>query len=173
MRIKELNYNEFKNKKYSIEITSNKYLDIKRTDDGFDLKWISCDEFKNVLEDEMLSEWLETPKAYGAYINDELVGVIEGSFESWNNRYRISNIVIFDSSNQHKGIGKLLLDKIIEEAKKYNSRMIVLETQSYNYKAISFYKKNGFEIIGFDLYAYSNKDSLNHNIRIEKGKILK
>ena len=30
MRIKELNYNEFKNKKYSIEITSNNYLDIKR-----------------------------------------------------------------------------------------------------------------------------------------------
>lgn len=50
--------------------------------------------------------------------------------------------------------------------------MAVLETQSYNYKAISFYKKNGFEIIGFDRYAYSNEDPEDHNMRIEMGKKL-
>ena len=31
--------------------------------------------------------------------------------------------------------------------------MAVLETQSCNERAIAFYKKCGFEIIGFDLYA--------------------
>ena len=33
------------------------------------------------------------------------------------------------------------------------TRMAVLETQTFNYKAISFYKKNGFEINRFDRYA--------------------
>ena len=53
-----------------------------------------------------------------------------------------------------------------------SARMAVLETQSYNFKAISFYKKHGFEIIGFDLFAYSNDAIEKHNIRIEMGKKL-
>jgi len=48
--------------------------------------------------------------------------------------------------------------------------MMVLETQSFNSKAISFYKKNGFEIIGFDRYAYSNNGPEEKNMRIEMGK---
>lgn len=50
--------------------------------------------------------------------------------------------------------------------------MVVLETQTCNTNAISFYKKNGFEIIGFDLYAYSNEDLDRHEVRIEMGRIL-
>ena len=50
--------------------------------------------------------------------------------------------------------------------------MLVLETQSYNSKAITFYKKHGFEIIGFDRYAYSNHDPENHEMRIEMGRKL-
>lgn len=50
--------------------------------------------------------------------------------------------------------------------------MIVLETQTCNESAIAFYKKNGFEIIGFDLYSYSNTDPENHEVRIEMGRKL-
>ena len=50
--------------------------------------------------------------------------------------------------------------------------MAVLETQSCNEHAISFYKKHGFEIIGFDLYAYTNIDPDRHEIRIEMGRML-
>ena len=51
-------------------------------------------------------------------------------------------------------------------------RMIVLETQSCNEAAIAFYRKNGFSVIGFDLYAYSNTDPERHEVRIEMGKKL-
>ena len=51
--------------------------------------------------------------------------------------------------------------------------MIVLETQSCNKNAIAFYRKNGFEIIGFDLYAYSNDDQERHEVRLEMRKKLK
>jgi len=51
--------------------------------------------------------------------------------------------------------------------------MSVLETQSCNENAIAVYRKNGFEIIGFDLYSCSNTDPERHEIRIEMGKIQK
>ena len=62
------------------------------------------------------------------------------------------------------------MEKITIDAVISGARMIVLETQSFNSKAISFYKKNGFEIIGFDRYAYSNNGPEEHNMRIEMGK---
>ena len=50
--------------------------------------------------------------------------------------------------------------------------MVVLETQTCNENAIAFYRKNGFDIIGFDLFAYTNMDPERHEIRIEMGKQL-
>ncbi len=40
--------------------------------------------------------------------------------------------------------------------------MIVLESQSCNKKAIDFYTKHGFSLIGLDMYAYSNEDPEKH-----------
>ena len=100
------------------------------------------------------------------------MGYVEGTLEKWNNRYRISNIGIFDFTRRHAGIGTLLMKAILSEAEKRGARMVVLETQTCNENAISFYKKNGFKIIGFDLYAYSNTDPERHEVRIEMGKVI-
>ena len=110
--------------------------------------------------------------AYGAFEDGELIGIVEGTPEAWNNCYRISNICIFDNTRRHCGIGAKLMDTIFDEAKKSGARMVVLETQTCNENAIAFYQKNGFEIIGFDLYSYSNSDPERHEIRIEMGKQL-
>ena len=72
-----------------------------------------------------------------------------------------------------KGVGTLLRNAISDAAKASGARMSVLETQSGNENAIAFYRKNGFEIIGFDVYSYQNSDPERHEIRIEKGKIQK
>ena len=66
----------------------------------------------------------------------------------------------------------MLMDAIQKTAASSGARMIVLETQSCNGNAITFYKKNGFSIIGFDLYACSNTDPTRHEVRIEMGKKL-
>ena len=170
--VKKLDYNEYKGKKYSLKVKSNKYLDINVKDYGFELKFVDTNEFTNILEDDMLSEWLDNPVAYGIFVDGVLKGFVEGFLETWCNRYRISNICIFEEEDRKKGFGKILLDEILKEAKNSKARMVVLETQSYNHKAISFYQKNGFEIIGFDMYAYSNDGPKEHNMRIEMGKIL-
>ena len=64
------------------------------------------------------------------------------------------------------------METILKEANASAARMVVLETQTCNENAIAFYRKNGFEIIGFDLYSYSNNDPEKHEIRIEMGKKL-
>lgn len=72
-----------------------------------------------------------------------------------------------------KGVGMLPRNAISDAAKASGARMSVLETQSCNKNAIAFYRKNGFEIIGFDVYSYQNADLERHEIRIEMGKIQK
>ena len=61
------------------------------------------------------------------------------------------------------------IERAAEDA---GARMLILETQSCNENAIAFYKKNGFEIVGFDLYAYTNHDPEAHKVRLEMGKKL-
>lgn len=173
MNIVKLEREKYAGKKFTMRYETNGYYDIRRTDIGFEIKH-EC--FKKTQErsfdDCFLSEWLEDAVAYGAFEDGQLVGYVEGSLEKWNNRYRISNIGIFDSSKRHSGIGSALLEVILKEAEESGARMVVLETQNCNEKAISFYNKNGFEIIGFDLYAYSNLDPERHEVRIDMGKQL-
>lgn len=76
---------------------------------------------------------------------------------------------MFDYEKRTKGLGTALIKCFLEKANECGARMVVLETKSYNLNAINFYRKNGFEIIGFDLFAYSNNDLLNHQNRIENG----
>lgn len=171
MEIKKLNKEKYAGKRFTLKYKSSGYYDIKKEDAGFKIEYILLKKpIEKSFDDIFLSEWLDEPIAYGIFEEDILVGYVEGSLEKWNNRFRISNICIFDSSYRNKGIGSILLDIILKEAKKSSARMVVLETQSCNDKAISFYRKNGFEIIGFDLYAYSNDDIKKHEIRIEMGK---
>ena len=171
MLIKELDYKKYKGQKYQAEILSDRYLSIETRDEGFDLKWVMSEEpLKRTIDEDLLSDWLEDPVAYGAFEEDQLIGMVEGFLEKWNNRFRIANICVFEQANRRSGVGTKLMDAILKDAAKSGARMVVLETQTFNFKAISFYKKHGFEIIGFDRYAYSNRGPEEHNMRLEMGK---
>ncbi len=171
IRIVRLDYEQYAGKEYEADVFSDAYLDIEPQDEGFSLKWVKTSkEFHMPLKDAMLSDWLENPVAYGAFEGSNLLGFVEGFLEKWNNRFRVTNICVFDTSVRRAGLGKMLLESILIDAEKSDARMIVLETQSFNSVAISFYQKNGFEIIGFDRFAYSNEGPAEHNMRIEMGK---
>lgn len=174
MEIKQLNKNEYIGKKFTVKYKTNGYYDICHKDDDFLIKYVPLREpIEKSFDDTFFNEWLENPIAFGAFEGKQLIGYVEGSMESWNNRFRISNICIFDDSKRNTGIGTILMNTILEVTKSFNPRMIVLETQSCNENAIAFYKKCGFDIIGFDMYSYSNDDPMRHEIRIEMGKKLK
>lgn len=173
MIISKLNKEEYVGKRFIARYMTKGYYDIQRISNGFEFIYTEFDEEKEIsFEDSFFNEWLEEPVAYGAFEDGQLVGFVEGTIEEWNNRYRISNICVFDFEKRHGGVGSKLMETILREAKQSGARMVVLETQSCNENAITFYKKNGFEIIGFDLYSYSNDDPEKHEVRIEMGRKL-
>lgn len=174
IEIIELDKETYSGKSFTMRYETKGYYDIQPKETGFQIDYKTFTKPKKMsFRDVFFSEWLEDPKAFGAFENGQLLGYVEGVLEKWNNRYRISNIGIFDSSNRHNGIGSLLMQRILSEALKSGARMVVLETQTCNENAIAFYKKHGFKIIGFDLFAYSNTDPERNEIRIEMGKAIK
>ena len=173
MEIKQLEREVYAGKKFTARYQTKGYYDIAPSESGFRMEYRSFDEpTERSFDDEMFGEWLEEPVAFGAFENGALIGFVEGSMENWNNRFRISNICVFDHERRSGGVGTALMEKIEAVAKVDGARMVVLETQSCNENAIGFYRKCGFEMIGFDLYAYSNHDPQRHEVRVEMGKRL-
>ena len=175
MEIKQLNKEIYAGRKFTAKYKTNGYYDIRASENGFQLQYVPLEaDLEKSFDDEFFGEceWLEAPVAFGAFENDRLIGYIEGSPESWNNRFRISNICVFEDSERRGGVGTALMRAMQKTAEALGARMVVLETQSCNEKAISFYKKNGFEIIGLDMYSYSNNDPERHEVRLEMGKKL-
>ncbi len=173
MIVKPLDKAAYAGKKFTVRYRTGGYYDIRPSERGFRIDYVPFDApVEKSFDDEFFGEWLEDPSAFGVFEGDRLAAFVEGSPERWNNRYRISNICIFDDAARGRGLGTRLMDRITEEARASGARMVVLETQTCNENAIAFYKKCGFEIIGFDLYSYSNADPERHEVRIEMGKKL-
>ena len=171
MEIVSLGKKAYEGKRFTVRYKTNGYYDICPQACGFQVRYVPFEtEEERAFDDDFFGAWLGEPAAFGAVENGELVGYVEGAPEGWNGRYRISNICVFDSAKRSAGIGTALIEVITKEAMASGARMMVLETQSCNENAIAFYKKHGFDIIGFDLYAYSNSDPERHEVRIEMGK---
>ena len=173
MEIRKLDSAVYAGRKFTARYRTNGYYAILPCESGFQMRYTAFEApVEKSFDDEFFGEWLDHPVAYGAFEGDRLVGYVEGAIEGWNNRYRISNICIFDFENRSRGVGSALIKTILREAESAKARMAVLETQTCNENAIAFYRRNGFEIIGFDLYSYSNDDPEKCEVRIEMGKKL-
>ena len=94
---------------------------------------------------------------------------MEGFVEAWNNRFRITNLLVFEGY-RGRGIGTQLMNRAVQAAVDAGVRMVVLETQTCNRKAIEFYIRMGFNPVGFDLYCYSNDDPEKTEVRLEMAK---
>ena len=173
MEIKRLEKNIYEGKAFTARYQTNGYYDICASEQGFLLDYRTFETpTERSFDDVFFGAWLEDPIAFGALEHGSLIGFVERAMEHWNNRFRISNICVFDRKKRSSGTGSMLMEVIQKAARSAGARMIVLETQSCNETAIAFYRKNGFSIIGFDLFAYSNRDPERHEVRIEMGKKL-
>ena len=63
-----------------------------------------------------------------------------------NNTVFLSKIYLKES-NQTKGIGQLMLNRVVDFAKEKEAKAVHLTVNKYNAKAIRFYEKNGFKNI--------------------------
>lgn len=160
-------------KKFSVRYRTNGYYDIQASESGFQVRYTRFEtSVEQGFDDVFFGAWLEEPLTFGAFEGEKMVGFVEGALESWNNRFRISNICVFDTDKRGGGIGGRLMETMQKAAESVGARMLVLETQSCNENAIAFYRKNGFSVIGLDLYAYGNDDLERHEVRMEMGKKL-
>jgi ribosomal protein S18 acetylase RimI-like enzyme len=119
-------------------------------------------------QSKLFEPYIEEPRVFVAEVKCEQVGWIEVGYQKWNNRLRVWEFLVKEGFRR-QGIGKLLMDKAVEVARKKGARMVVLETQSWNVNAIDFYVNYGFELIGLDTYAYSNRDIEKKDVRLEFG----
>lgn len=118
--------------------------------------------------DTLFQETWINPTAYGVFDENEKVpiAVIELEREEWNNRLRITQLLVKEKYRR-KGLGKLLIEKAKQTAEKEDYRIIVLETQSCNVPAIDFYRSQGFVFSGTNLHFYSNNDISENEVMLE------
>jgi ribosomal protein S18 acetylase RimI-like enzyme len=119
-------------------------------------------------EAKFFAAYVEEPRLFAAFLDDEQIGWIELGYDSWNNRMRVWEFFV-KQGFRRKGIGTLLMEYAVKIAKEKGARMLILETQTCNVPAVNFYQKYGFELVGFDLAAYSNEDISKKEVRLELG----
>lgn len=124
---------------------------------------------EKIFTDTLMSGWLEAPKVFAAQLGGETVGYLELNYEAWNARMRVSNLWV-EEGHRRQGVGNALMARAESEARAVGARALVLETQSCNDPAISFYRKQGFTLTGTDLTAYSQADLTRREVRLELAR---
>jgi|GEM_PF-1599767 len=104
---------------------------------SFALKtWTKYNEENNYFYKEKEFRW-------AAYIKGKIVGYIYGNT---NGGVAYLDDIIVDIKFRNIGIGKILLKKFEEIAKKNHCHVCLLATTDKHAKAIAFYKRNGYVI---------------------------
>lgn len=162
---------QYKDYEIHFEYESEIYYDVRIHDTakGFSADFVKM-PFPEVKHkqfvDKLYEDHWEAPEAFGIFDEGKLVAVLEISPESWNRRLHILNLWV-DGANRRHGLGRKLMDYAKAVMAERGYRAIILETQSCNANAITFYFSQGFVLAGFDAYAYSNEDIDKKEVRIE------
>lgn len=99
MEIKKLDPAQWRGYGFTARYQTGGCWDIVPVEDGFRMEHHSFGKVEErSFNDTLFGEWLEAPVVYGAFQDGELLGIAEGSPESWNHRWRISNLCIFRRS---------------------------------------------------------------------------
>ena len=84
-------------------------------------------------------------------------GAVVGYLISWfvHDEVHLANIAV-QASDQHRGVGQRLLDRILAEGVLRKSAYVTLEVRWSNDRAIRFYRKNGFREVAVRRGYYRN-----------------
>lgn len=89
---------------------------------------------------------------YFAYVDGQLAGQI-GVIKYWNAYAWIDDFVV-DLHFRRLGVGRAMMQRVVNWAKVRQLPGIMLETQDINVPACRFYENFGFRLYGFDTYLY-------------------
>lgn len=175
MKVVELSKTEYKGYELEYEYMTRFHYAVvikKKKDIVITIKKKKMKKTEKTFKDRLFEDYIEDPKAYAIFDKKKMIGVIEGSLESWSKRYRIWNFVV-DKRYRKEGYGKELFAHVVAIAKKEGARALILEVQSCNEPAISFYMKQGLHFVGMDTMSYTNNDIEAKEVRLEFGMRLK
>ena len=117
-------------------------------------------------DDRIIEEYKGDTEIFTAYIDEKEAGIIQIENQDHNKSMRIWDIYVFEP-NRRNGVGTALMNKAKERARSMGVRRIILETQSCNMPAMSFYQKHGFDLAGLDITNYTNDDIGMGEVRLE------
>lgn len=173
MKIRRLPKNKYLDYELHYTYTSTHHYraSLEKSADGFSFSFVK-EPLPEVLErdcyDTLFQPYWKGVSAYGVFEDgsETPVAVLELAREEWNDRLVITQLLV-NPEHRGKGLGRALINKAVEIAKKEDRRLITLETQTCNMPAIEFYKKCGFEFAGTNLHFYSNDDISENEVMIE------
>lgn len=155
-------------------------VDLQKTADGYDIA-VHRKKFDTPVThfpeeydfpDKLYQDHWEKAFAWGIVEErggrQELLACIETCPEEWSNRLMITELWVHEKIRR-QGAAHTLMAIAKEQAVLEHRRAIILETQSCNVGAITFYQKEGFEPIGLDTCCYGNRDVERKEVRINMG----
>ena len=154
---------EWKGTPIMMRYTTEEYFDLEKTEgpNSFSVKMVKKKFDTSVTHtpeeydfpDSLYQDHWEKAEAFGIVSEEngkkKLMACIEICPEEWSNRLMVTELWVADELHR-QGIGTALMNVAKEQAKFQNRRAIILETQSCNVRAISFYRSQGFELIDYD-----------------------
>lgn len=180
-QITPLGIDEWKDTIVPIGYTSKYYYDIEISNiQGYEIK-ITKKEFKYPVThtpeeynypDTLFQSHRKNAQAFGVVDEDDnkkvLKACIEFCPEEYTNRLVVTELWVSEELTR-QGIGTKLINIAKEYAKQNGYRVVILETQSCNVRAIDFYLSQGFTLIGFDTCQFNNNDIQRHEARLNFG----
>jgi ribosomal protein S18 acetylase RimI-like enzyme len=122
-------------------------------------------EQSDMEEQARYQQFLTEGYSLGSYEGDRLVGFALTEPRWWNRTLFVWEFHVAESCRR-RGIGRQLMEALVEKARQAGFRILALETQSTNIPAISFYRAVGFEIDALDLSLYTNSDTTDGEVAI-------
>lgn len=94
---------------------------------------------------------------FAAVQDAHLAGIAIAEPQAWNHTLTVWEFHVAPDF-QRRGVGRLLMARLVDTAVSLNLRALACETQSTNMPAIRFYRQMGFTLDGIDVSYYTNED---------------
>ncbi len=142
----------------------------------FELTLVDLDEpFVRRWKHEHMTDWyrslLVEELSFGAHSDGRMIGLAITE-SRWNDEAMVWELHV-DEHHRGRGIGKQLLSAVEAAGKDKDMRAVVLETQTTNVAAISFYRACGYALQGIDLSFYENDDLARGEVAVFMKKALR
>ena len=156
------------------------YLDVLKEVDGLNATWrlierrldtpFVCTDFDfDEKEQRAISRRLKAGAGLWLVAETEgsrhLVGMVDVQQQDWREAGLMWNIAV-DRAYRGRGLGRQLMERVIDWGRRQGLRAIILETQTNNWLAYRFYHRFGFQLTGIDDHFYTNQDIANKEVAL-------